>query len=80
MEAEKSQSKENVIENNLTKNKKKQNTLIEHTINQNDLIDDLYKKFGKKKFILMTSPNHLATTFQNLSLIHILTLPTSDLV
>ena len=48
VEAEKSQSKENVIENNLTKNKKKQNTLIEHTINQNDLIDDLYKKFGKK--------------------------------
>ena len=48
VEAEKSQSKENVIEKNLTKNKKKQNTLIEHTINQNDLIDDLYKKFGKK--------------------------------
>ena len=26
----------------------------------------ILKKFGKKKFILMTSPNHLATTFQNL--------------
>ena len=48
VEAENSQSKENGIENNLTKNKKKLNTLIEHTINQNDLIDNLYKKFGKK--------------------------------
>ena len=48
VEAENSQSKKNGIENNLTKNKKKLNTLIEHTINQNDLIDNLYKKFGKK--------------------------------
>ncbi len=26
----------------------------------------ILKKFGKKKFILMTSPNHLLTTYQNL--------------
>ena len=47
-EAEDSQAKANKTINNRTEHKEKKNLLEENTISQKDLIDDLYKTFGKK--------------------------------
>ena len=47
-EAEDSQDKANKTINNRTEHKEKKNLLEENMISQKDLIDDLYKTFGKK--------------------------------
>ena len=48
LEAEKSQLNTNKTIIDTTDHKKKENLLEQNTINQKDLIDDLYKTFGKK--------------------------------
>ncbi|MDB9768084.1 hypothetical protein OAB40_00085 [Candidatus Pelagibacter ubique] len=48
LEAEKSQLKNKVMVNELPNNTKTKVLLVENTISQKELIDDLYKKFGKK--------------------------------
>ena len=48
LEAEKSQLNTNKTIIDTTDHKKKKNLLEQNTINQKDLIDDLYKTFGKK--------------------------------
>ena len=48
LEAERSQLNTNKTINDGTNHKEKKNLLEQNTINQKDLIDDLYKTFGKK--------------------------------
>ena len=48
LEAERSQLKEKEIKNNLAENNEKQNSLVKDEISSKELIEDLYKIFGKK--------------------------------
>ena len=48
LEAENSQLKNKIIVNELPDNNKTEALLVENKISQKELIDDLYKKFGKK--------------------------------